>query len=89
MVENISFGEKSYKESIDKIMATVYHRLAFLDTKVDSLGFTKYKGIYVYDNVKLKKFILKRANRVVATELVTFGNDIAKKLKKVHLYYYH
>ncbi len=49
VVENISFGEKNYKASVDKIMATVYHRLAFLNIKVDSLGFNKYDGIYVYD----------------------------------------
>ena len=41
VVENISFGEKNYRASVDKIMATVYHRLAVLDTKVDSLGFAK------------------------------------------------
>ena len=49
VVENISFGERSYRTSVDKIMATVYHRLAFLDTKVDSLGFAKFRNIYVYD----------------------------------------
>ena len=49
VVENISFGEKSYRDSIDNIMATVYHRLAFLDTKVDSLGFARYGRVYVYD----------------------------------------
>jgi len=175
VVENISFGEINYKASVDKIMATVYHRLAFLDTKVDSLGFAKFNNIYVYDmgnskisslckksfsnrvsvveglcrdsrkqiplkvfrytlnrtkmksksiitypypkqknvsislanerpkftykkgcgfpisvtfnkfyyrDVKLKKFELKSGNRVVPSIIVTFRNDIAKKLKK-------
>ncbi len=49
VVENISFGEKNYTASIDKLMATVYHRLAFLDTKIDSIGFSKFDNIYVYD----------------------------------------
>ena len=49
VVENISFGERSYRASVDEIMNTVYHRLAFLDTKVDSLGFAKFRNIYVYD----------------------------------------
>ena len=175
VVENISFRERNYRASINKIMATVYHRLAFLDTKVDSLGFAKYAGIYVYDmgnsrlsnlcrqsfssngsivdnicknrnkqlplnlfrssinrvksrskdviiypyanqigvsvsladerprfiyrkgygfpvsvlfnsyywtNVSIEKFELKAGNRVVPSKIVTFGNDIANKLKK-------
>jgi len=49
VVENITFYEPTFKNSIDKVMATVYHRLAFLDTKVDTIGFARYKNIYVYD----------------------------------------
>ncbi len=66
VVENISFGERSYNASIDKIMATVYHRLAFLETKIDSIGFAKFDNIYVYDmgNSKIsslckKSFLIK------------------------------
>jgi len=56
IVENISFYEKNYKKSIDKIMSTLYHRLAFLDAKVDTIGFAKYNKVYVYDmsNSRLK-----------------------------------
>jgi hypothetical protein len=49
VVENISFGERSYRDSIDKIMATLYHRLAFLDIKVNQIGYSKYQKVYVYD----------------------------------------
>jgi hypothetical protein len=49
VVENISFYEKNYKASIDKLMGTVYHRLAFLDFRVDSIGFAKYNSRYVYE----------------------------------------
>ncbi len=49
VVENISFYERNYKASIDKLFSTVYHRLAFLDPKVDIVGFAKYRGVYVYD----------------------------------------
>ncbi len=49
VVENISFYERNYKASINKLMATVYHRLAFLDTRIDSIGAAKYGSIYVYD----------------------------------------
>jgi len=49
VVENITFYEPNYRASINKIMGTVYHRLALLDTKVDTIGFAKYRRVYVYD----------------------------------------
>jgi hypothetical protein len=57
VIENISFYEPTYKKSINKIMATIYHRLAFLDPKVDTIGYAQYNKIYVYDmsNSKIKK----------------------------------
>lgn len=57
VVENISFYEPSFRASIDKIMATLYHRLAFLDPKVDTIGYAKYNRVYVYDmsNSKVKR----------------------------------
>ncbi|WP_456432343.1 CAP domain-containing protein [Nitratifractor sp.] len=52
-VENISYGERSYPESIRTLMGTVYHRLAFLDYRIDRIGTSAYgnrKGrIFVYD----------------------------------------
>ncbi len=61
VTENISFSERSYKESIDKIMATVYHRLAFLYMQVDSIGFGNVGSIFVYDmsNSKIGKICSK------------------------------
>lgn len=49
VVENISFYEPSFKASIEKLMATVYHRLAFLSPRVDTIGYGKWGNIYVYD----------------------------------------
>ena len=49
VVENISFYEKNYTESINKLMGTVYHRLAFLYLQVDSIGYSKSGRMYVYD----------------------------------------
>jgi len=49
VVENITFYEPNYRYSIKKIMGTVYHRLALLDTKVDTIGFANYRKVYVYD----------------------------------------
>jgi len=37
---------------------------------------------YFYNNIKLKKFILKKDKKVVAGKIVTFGNDRQKKLPK-------
>jgi len=49
VVENITFAERSYKESIDKLMATVYHRLAFLYNQIDRIGYARSGSIFVYD----------------------------------------
>ncbi len=52
VVENISFGQKSYSASIDNLMATVYHRLAFLDLRVDEIGAGRAgrrESVFVYD----------------------------------------
>jgi len=52
VVENISFGERRYADSIDTLFSTVYHRLAFLDMRVDSIGIARagrYRSVFVYD----------------------------------------
>jgi hypothetical protein len=78
VVENITFYEPSFKASIEKLMSTVYHRLAFLDTKVDTIGYARYKGVYVYDmsNSKIAS-LCKSAKRV---------GDIANICKNSKLY---
>jgi hypothetical protein len=52
-VENISYGDSSYAHSVRVLMSTLYHRLAFLDFRIDSLGSSEYGNrrgrIYVYD----------------------------------------
>jgi len=52
-VENISYGDSNYAHSVRILMATLYHRLAFLDFRIDVMGSSEYgnrKGrIYVYD----------------------------------------
>ena len=52
VVENVSFGEKSYSSSIDTLMATIYHRHGFLDFRVDSIGPARAGrrySVFVYD----------------------------------------
>ncbi len=52
-VENISYGDSSYAHSVRVLTATLYHRLAFLDFRVDEMGSSEYGNrrgrIYVYD----------------------------------------
>ncbi len=52
-VENISYGDRNYQESVRVLMSTVYHRLAFLDFRIDTMGSSEYGNrrgrIYVYD----------------------------------------
>ena len=49
VVENISFVESSFKESINNLMATVYHRLAFLYNQINEIGYARVGSIFVYD----------------------------------------
>ena len=83
VVENISFGERSYRASVDKIMATVYHRLAFLDTKVDSLGFGMFGNIYVYDmgNSKIS-YLCKQSFSKSYSVMQNLCNDRYKQLPR-------
>jgi len=52
-IENISYGDSSYARSVRVLMATLYHRLAFLDFRIDVMGSSEYGNrrgrIYVYD----------------------------------------
>jgi hypothetical protein len=52
-VENISYGDRNYAHSVRVLMSTLYHRLAFLDFRVDEMGSSEYGNrngrIYVYD----------------------------------------
>ena len=57
VVENITFVERNYKESIDNLMATVYHRLAFLYNQIDNIGYAKSGTIFVYDMSNSKDIV--------------------------------
>ncbi len=65
-VENISYGDLSYRDSVRVLMATLYHRLAFLDFRIDSIGSSEYGNrrgrVYVYDmaSSEVAKLCLKR-----------------------------
>ena len=38
LIENVSSNNHSYKESIDGLMAAIYHRFAFLDFRINEIG---------------------------------------------------
>jgi len=81
VVENISFYERNFKSSIDKIMGTVYHRLAFLDTKIDTIGVANYRGVYVYDMSNSKLSNLCHKKQTIGKEFVS--NICKNRSKKI------
>ncbi len=97
--ENLSFYNKTFKDSINQLMATLYHRLSFLDERVDIIGYAKVKHFYVYElsNSKLDSFC-KNANyngeviicahqkRLPRTLFTKAINDVAKKSKPLIIY---
>lgn len=42
--ENLSGGQRNYKESIDGLFAAIYHRFGFLDFKVNDIGIAIKQG---------------------------------------------
>jgi hypothetical protein len=60
VTENISVGQKNYRESIDALFETLYHRLMFLSLKQNEIGIAgqkKQTDYYVYNigNQQLNK----------------------------------
>lgn len=49
VLENVSDGQESYKESIDGLMSAIYHRFGFLNFQVDEIGFARQANYYVYN----------------------------------------
>ncbi len=56
IIENVSSNNQSYKESIDGLMAAIYHRFGFLDFHINEIGIgidqskqNLYQTAFVYD----------------------------------------
>ena len=56
VIENVSSHNRNYKESIDGLMAAIYHRFAFLDFQGDEIGiginqnsYNKHQTAFVYN----------------------------------------
>jgi len=86
VVENISFFEPNYRASVNKLMGTVYHRLAFLDERIDSIGYSVYKGRYVYDMSSYKISHLCKKKYTVNTNYVY---DVCKNGNIIPQYLYN
>jgi uncharacterized protein YkwD len=71
VIENVSTNNPNYKESINGLFAAIYHRLAFLDFRADTIGigisqnpYRKSHTAFVYDmsSKGLEKLYQNRAN---------------------------
>jgi len=49
VIENISYGQDSFKESIDGLFSAIYHRFVFLDDSIDLIGMQKVGKFFTYD----------------------------------------
>jgi uncharacterized protein YkwD len=49
ILENISYGNKDYKESIDGLFSAIYHRLGFLNPTINEIGIGEENEYYTYD----------------------------------------
>ena len=49
VLENVSDGQKDYKESIDGLMSAIYHRFGFLNFQIDEIGLARQANYYVYN----------------------------------------
>jgi len=89
VIENVSANNPNYKESIDGLFAAIYHRLAFLDFRADSIGigisqnpYRKAHTAFVYDmsSKGLEALYKNRAN--VNEKNLNSVLDNTKKLNK-------
>ena len=71
VIENVSTNNPNYKESINGLFAAIYHRLAFLDFRADTIGigisqnpYRKSHTAFVYDmsSKGLERLYQNRAN---------------------------
>ncbi len=92
IVENLSVGDENVRESIDNLFSAIYHRLGFLNLKIDEIGIgysysndSYYKTFYVYNmgNSFLRK-LCSSSNTYNGTGYyyTNICSDSAKKISK-------
>ena len=78
VIENVSSNNSSYKESVDGLMAAIYHRFGFLDFHIDEIGIGVAQNLqdraetaFVYDmgSAKLTSLCQNSKNREVVKPL--------------------
>jgi len=94
VIENVSANNPNYKESIDGLFAAIYHRLAFLDFRADTIGigisqnpYRKEHTAFVYDmsSKGLEKLYTNRTN--VNDKNLNMVLNNTKKLNKEMIIY--
>ena len=94
VIENVSAYNKNHKESIDGLFAAIYHRLAFLDFRADTIGIgisqnksQKAHTAFVYDMSSKALEELYENDKKITTEKLTKALNINKELNsKVVIY---
>jgi len=94
VIENVSANNPNYKESIDGLFAAIYHRLAFLDFRADSIGigisqnpYKKAHTAFVYDmSSKGLEKLYKNRTDVNEKSLNRVLNETKKLNKEVVIY---
>ncbi len=76
--ENISYGGTSYTGSIENLMSAIYHRLGFLDFKVNEIGVSREGQIFVYDmgNRQLARICVDRPEYFAARKYLRCGDNL-------------
>ena len=78
VIENVSSHNRAYKESVDGLMAAIYHRFGFLDFHIDEIGIgvaqnlqNRAETAFVYDmgSKKLTTLCIEAENREVLKPL--------------------
>ena len=84
IIENISSNNRSYKESVDGLMAAIYHRFGFLDFHIDEIGIAIAQNLenraetaFVYDmgSQKLETLCKNSENRKILKPLVNICSN--------------
>lgn len=94
VIENVSTHNQNYKESVNGLFAAIYHRLAFLDIRSDSIGIgisqnsnRKTQTAFVYDMSSNALEELYASSKIINNKNITNALDSNKKRnQKVIIY---
>ncbi len=97
VIENVSTHNQNHKESINGLFAAIYHRLAFLDFRSDSIGIgisqnnnTKTQTAFVYNMSANDLETLYQSNvKITSKNIIAVLNKNKKRNKNVIIYPFH